>query len=90
MNSEITTGADYASRRRRSSRRRKRRGLPLIRLFLLLALLCAALAYREFGSLLSNRYAPNTRGSALLQSTAQASALKPFAADLAEIGRAHV
>lgn len=83
MNSEITTGADYASRRRWSSRRRRKRGLPLIRLFLLLVLLCAALAYREFGSLLSNRYVPNTRGSALLQSTAQASALKSFAADLA-------
>lgn len=83
MNSEITTGAEYASGRRRGGRRRRKRGLPLIRVFLLLCLICAALAYREFGALLSNRYALTERGSALLQSTTQASELKPFAAELA-------
>lgn len=83
MNSEITTGAEHGGSRRRSKRRRKRRGLPLLRLFLLLSLLCGALAYREFGARFSKRYAAVENGTALLKSTNPSSVLTPFAADLA-------
>ena len=83
MNSEITTGAEYGGSRRRSNRRRKKRGLPLLRLFLLLCLICGALAYREFGNHFSKRYAAVEDGTALLKSTNPSSVLSPFAADLA-------
>ena len=83
MNSEITTGAEYGGSRRRANRRRKKRGLPLLRLFLLLCLICGALAYREFGNRFSKRYAAVEDGTALLKSTNPSSVLSPFAADLA-------